>query len=754
VDKPAGQAFPVKALLLGCGGLALLGLIGVAGVGYWFFSRPSASPGSTPKTETSSSGWTVRADEDSVVGDADAARITFPKGAVERDVRIAITPQPAETRSAPGARVVGKIWNFQVDGQDRYNFKKPVRLSLPFDRALVKDGADVGLSRWDKTRWRKMPRARVNGDRIEADIEHFSEYAPTQEEALPLPKSGNPWLDVECWYGQVQISYQDVWGHKNEVSSSHWSLSQDALVDFRTAPRIGFPGLTKVTWTTPAKNAPGERPSLKYSVNDAGYKTDDDVDRNGNVFYHQTNTLARAPEDLSVTVEVDAKAGTYSLSGSAARSGIVTVKHWSVNLPKGDWQKTEEEKVSASFRTGARKLPENFGTISETFALPSKEASGDIGTGLSEDIRTVKGTMTVTLSPAPFTLVARIRGPRVVRRGDAVTLDASWSKGDITDYRWKFSVAAGCPARPADPREISGKTVTFTALWDFEARLEVTDKDGKQDSTRHSVTVKPRTGADWETFFKSIPDTPVPWPLFAGTKAIETTNYPTPQEQARLLDLAKGNTKFEQLEIGVNHCKYHAPEIVTGHWIHRTEPVLRTWKDVGYDIVLVRDEGPFNGLYFIKTQKLAIDRRERINKSLLPGGEAYKMNGPRGTFEALTALLNQVKAHEKVHGELAKEELLRLRNAKQDPAAQIEKVIGASAEDVTTEADKRIWDAESLIVTAAEEPKVKDRLSTKDAFKQAATVWLPVDLIDPKTGKHIEVQRTFDPLWAIGDERK
>jgi DNA-binding transcriptional regulator/RsmH inhibitor MraZ len=74
---------------------------------------------------------------------------------------------------------VGRVWTIQVDGQERFTFKKPVRLSLPIDRSLVQEGADVVLSRWDKNRWRKVRTSRVEGDRVIADVDHFSEYAPT-----------------------------------------------------------------------------------------------------------------------------------------------------------------------------------------------------------------------------------------------------------------------------------------------------------------------------------------------------------------------------------------------------------------------------------------------------------------------------------------------------------------------------------------------------------------------------------------------
>lgn len=40
----------------------------------------------------------------------------------------------------------------------------------------------------------------------------------------------------------------------------------------------------------------------------------------------------------------------------------------------------------------------------------------------------------------------------------------------------------------------------------------------------------------------------------------------------------------------------------------------------------VEDSGPFQDTWYIESQDLKIDRSERLNTNILPGGEIYKIN--------------------------------------------------------------------------------------------------------------------------------
>ena len=304
-----------------------------------------------------------------------------------------------------------------------------------------------------------------------------------------------------------------------------------------------------------------------------------------------------------------------------------------------------------------------------------------------------------------------------------MTLDGSGSLGQITEYRWRVKVDAGCPGAPEGPIEYTGAKVSFRALWNFTAQLEVTGAAGGKDRTEQVFEVRPRDGDEWRTKFTSKPSDPV---------------------RSRML--ASG------MQVGINQCAKHDQDVVTGHKFHTTAKDSKTWIDDAYDVEKVEDDGPFNGLYFVSKQRLEVDRAERVNANLLPpGGEIYEMNQRLANVAAVVALLAQVKEHEAVHSVLMKEALDRLVNADRDPAHEIEAEIGPSREAVQEGADGKIRTAETALFEASSEANVKARLKKNPAFQKSVSVWFP-RIVNIEEKREDEVKKDLGPLWAIGEE--
>lgn len=714
MDKP--PANPAKWILIGCGALAGLAILGTLGVGFlwWLFSSPSPKP---------------------TAGDPAGAVVAVPPGAVDRDVKIELQAKAApEAFSSAGVKVVGKVWSVQVDGQDHFTFKKPVRVSLPFDRSLVRGDAPVGISRWENFHWRRIDGSRVEGDRVVADVDHFSEVAPTQEDKT-APAS---FLDVDSWHVAIDVNISGSDSGSTEISSFSWSRSRSGSASFRLPMRIPMGG-DKGAWITPfGSAAPEDQTRYQVSVNDGGYHTDNDYDRNGNVFYYSTATGGGGGQTFVPNkLEIDLRAGSYNLSGSV-RVGKVVKKSWATF---GDTSvKTSEETLNMNYSLN-RKLPATQGTLTDTFEIPSQDLGSRLG-GESGDKHS-HGTMTVTLTPGPPALAARILGPQIVRRVDQVPLDGTASTGDIAEYLWKFTIAESCPVEGGRKTELRGPTVSFHALWDFEAELVVKDRAGKTASTKRTIKVLPRDGLAWQTKYESKTG-PLVAEMRAGTTDLAKSSDPN-------RTLPSGAPLAGGIQIGINQCVPHPETAVSGHYLHTTDPANKTWIDVGYELKRVGDDGPFRGLFFVSKQQLEINRIERVNTLLSNySSELYKLN-PRNEG-AVQALFKQAKEHEKLHSTLAKDELLRLRKDRRDPAALIEAVIGLQLDSTKRDADKSAEDSNLKLMLASNEDQVQEALQKSGRFNNEITIKLPMVFDDNGVKTTIPVDVKMGPLWKIGDK--
>lgn len=731
---PSPKPHPQALLFVAVGGAGCFGVLLLAGILAWIFW-----PGSKPKpavagtAEIPAAPAVARAAQDTVVGDSGSAQVSIPAGAVDRDVPVALAPQSKEPRTSPGVRVVGKVWSLKVDGRSRYKFKKPVRIALPFERGLAKSGGPAVLSWWDGRRWEEVPGSRVEGDRVVGEIDHFTDFGVTEKD----PETALPptWTDIGAWYGNLDITTYGHWSTDYVIQSSDWTVASGGSATFRLSKRSVRE--TKGQWSMADKPSPEDPWSANVRIADGGYRTDTDNDRSGNVFYFSTWTGGGSASKLSANLEIDVSAGTYRLSINAREAGKVDFEFRS--SPFGD-HRSGQSNASFSFQSGPQPLPSALGPITGSVSdVPSKINGGiggsDIDT-LSAPKNAIRTEVSWTLSPGPLALKAWIAGPRFVKRGDGITLDGSASSGEIAEYRWTFDLGSGGPKAPGEKVEFRTPTVNFTALWDFKATLEIKDRSGKTDTAVRNVTVLPRKGPEWEVNFPNTRPPKPPLPLTSALRAGSTDQIST-------------------LHLGINLCAKDGDVSYSGHQIHRKPARVQdedkpTWSDVGYKAIRVSDGEPFGGVWYVVEPKLEIERTERVNKNLLPGGETYVLNEEKRNLQDVLSLWQQVKEHEFLHTQLAKEEYEKVRKEKADPAAAIEKTFGLGKSELIGAADKKIMEIDSRLATASDEEKVKAKLKANQKYKREIWIWLYKE----EGGIQTAVKRPLGNLWNVGDDHK
>lgn len=296
-------------------------------------------------------------------------------------------------------------------------------------------------------------------------------------------------------------------------------------------------------------------------------------------------------------------------------------------------------------------------------------------------------------------------------RGQKVTLDGSQSKGANLNYDWSFRPVGKCLMPEINlTRKWNGPKIEFTVLCDLIARLKVSN-DSEVNTTEKVIRVSSRN--NWRTTFSSRIG-----PHLTSRLVAEFTHF------------------------GVNQCSAHPDDATSGHMIHTDAPNSSTWRDSGYTLLMIDDAGPFHEAWFVKSAELKIDRLERTNKSLHPGGEVYNLNQNQGNLPAILRLASQVKAHESIHSALINEGLENLGKDK-DPAQQIEAIVTGSEDQAQFLADMKVREVETFLHDMTDENQVKQRL-LKQGFKEEISIFLPT------LGGEV-VKKNLGPLWSIGE---
>jgi hypothetical protein len=311
-------------------------------------------------------------------------------------------------------------------------------------------------------------------------------------------------------------------------------------------------------------------------------------------------------------------------------------------------------------------------------------------------------TVTGTLKGTPAKLEANAGGPYSTQRATTLALDGSRSRAGpgrrITSYKWRFAAAApGCPVRRGGK---TGVRPTVRPLCTVRATLTVSDGAGTDTATA-LVTVQPRTFAPMTLVHRSEP------------RKLNDAALTVSSDGACLLCV-----------FGRNVCTLDglAGDQTSGHLIHGGLVAAP-----GYRTARMHDPGgPSDGLYYVASHTLKVDRTSLINAKLWPGGSVYRVNHGDSARHAadVVSLFGSIKAHERFHSDLVREELERLNAAKKDPVTAIERLVRAGSRGLTTAADSAIHTADAKLRAATTDAKVKQRMRASWAIP--ARVLFPV----------------------------
>jgi hypothetical protein len=300
-------------------------------------------------------------------------------------------------------------------------------------------------------------------------------------------------------------------------------------------------------------------------------------------------------------------------------------------------------------------------------------------------------------------LEARIAAPASIPRASVLHFDAGGSKGEIAKYTWTFR-ASDLPA--AEPTVIEGAKVSFTALGDVLAQLEVRDAQ-RTDTALHFVHVSPRP--DWKTSFShAAGEKPAPAQPFQGS----------------------------ELYFGANRCTC-SPEL--SHFFHGDGDGPELWVDTAFWVAKVEDEGPFRGRWYVEREDLRIQRETWINARLLPpSGDIYRLNQAQGTAAELDRLVRSIRAHERLHSQLMEQALKAMR----DPAQVIEELSDEDEERLKLFVGMKIREAQEELHAATGEGKLQQVFSSDPQYREFQRGGTVHTASGPKT---------FESFTRIGD---
>ncbi|HEU5078422.1 MAG TPA: hypothetical protein VFT72_04380 [Opitutaceae bacterium] len=290
-------------------------------------------------------------------------------------------------------------------------------------------------------------------------------------------------------------------------------------------------------------------------------------------------------------------------------------------------------------------------------------------------------------------------GPYTVERGGNVNLDGFLSTGKIKSYRWTFEpmdTKSGIPfAANAVKNE---RRVPLTVLAPVRATLTVSDGE-KEDSDSAIINVTPR---DFETMF-----------VHRTQEQLHPRSIPPRHVAGHDMVFAGGENVCAFETYGGND---------TIHILH-PGAVGGSWDDRGYILKQVHDAGgPFDGIWYIDSYKLRIERQVLINKYILPNGPApvrtttpfYETNKQMGN--AVDDYLKAVRRHELLHSELMEKSLKA-----QEPGRKIEAFAAKNKEELKAKTDQIIQSAEDTIEKASADPLPSVGFKGNVAFPDDAT---------------------------------
>jgi hypothetical protein len=286
------------------------------------------------------------------------------------------------------------------------------------------------------------------------------------------------------------------------------------------------------------------------------------------------------------------------------------------------------------------------------------------------------------------TVKAVARAPGSIGRAEAVTLDASESKGPIRRYVWSFRPGEGCPAG-LEPFTLEGPKQSFQVLCPLQGTLTVVgEEEDDRDSQEFALGVTPRK---WRTEF----------------------SYGKEDSKSFV-----GPVNLDGQTLGKNRCAEDGAGDY--HWIH-SDPGTSSWLEHGYKVAQVA-EGPFAGFFYVSETSLHITRKTYINPSLLPGGLIYELNKATN-LDNMLRLIRQVRAHERFHSSLVQVRLVNEPGF--DPAVKLEAMMYREQAMLVDRADIAIRDVNARLSDASDDAEIARLMLTYPDFNRSGRIIVP-----------------------------
>ncbi|HZY19854.1 MAG TPA: hypothetical protein VFE82_15375 [Ramlibacter sp.] len=356
---------------------------------------------------------------------------------------------------------------------------------------------------------------------------------------------------------------------------------------------------------------------------------------------------------------------------------------------------------------------------------------GDVVQKIREEVTIVPASDDVLA--VPDVSVAKFRGEKVVLDGSRST-----PANRLRQYAWTLEPDAACPPGMKTTR-FEGKRVEVQLLCPARATLTVsTEGGGRVSGNGWSVFSVAHAGAPGKTRDTKAVGVPLkerPWttPFRQDSSFGKLTSVPPLQALVRPGDESayqEGNS------YGRNVCRHDGleGEQYSGHAMHMGPPAGKTNIEKAVQLAQVTDpNSPSKDWWFVQDRSFEVARAALVHPDLWQGSAVHAENmrrcaGLKGDACGFRLLMDQVRVHEKLHGELMQEALLAMRRNRQDPAQVVEAMMHRDRQELFGQALGRISAADTELEKAGAEPQVRERMKTVEngRFQQDGSIWLPL----------------------------
>ncbi|MDD2442874.1 MAG: S-layer homology domain-containing protein [Desulfotomaculaceae bacterium] len=170
--------------------------------------------GGSATVSTTSGSAKVRPSAGGTIGLGEEAKIKIPAGALNgvSSVEVKVAKVTTLPKISASFRLLGNVYEFSVDNNNSYNFKKDVTVTLSFDSTALLKGETPAIYYYDEAagQWVKLG-GTVSGDTVIVEVDHFTKFAVMA--AIETKVAPEPEPDVQEEAPEVTGALTDIAGH-------------------------------------------------------------------------------------------------------------------------------------------------------------------------------------------------------------------------------------------------------------------------------------------------------------------------------------------------------------------------------------------------------------------------------------------------------------------------------------------------------------------------------------------------------------